>query len=278
VLAPLPSAAVTKLGPLLRLSLEGRHETELQNGAQVGSMILQPSVGLWLDSEKVASEARYSADLRGYPGDGSPYVPKPNHRMDALQDVQIDEVSGLSLHQHAELVGDPTSLSRLAVTRSFGQTTWLQLEGTYHRALNRHDGIFLGYEGNAAFFSDPALQDGISHAPYAWWRRQLDGRNAVGLRARVQLFEDVGAVGGVSYEPGLTYDYRLSKFMHLEVEGGPALVQNGDVALQVLPRGKLLLRRDTPHNIVTVSYERTFLSSAVDNESSLVPICAMVIF
>jgi sigma54-dependent transcription regulator len=67
------------------------------------------------------SDARYSTDLRGFPGAAEPYVAEPNHRLEARQDVVTTARSGLSLHQHAELVGDPTSLSRLGVLRRWAK-------------------------------------------------------------------------------------------------------------------------------------------------------------
>lgn len=256
-----PAAAATKAGPLLRISLEGRHETELEGGAQAGSMILQPSAGFWVDSPTLRSDARYSTDLRGFPGAATPYVAEPNHRLEARQDVATSARSGLSLHQHAELVGDPTSLSRLGVTRSYGRTFWLQLDGSYHHLLSRRDAAYVGYEGNASFFTDPALQDGVTHAPHLWLRRQFNQRDGAGIRARVQFVDDLDAPGATSYEPGLTYERRLTEILRLELQAGPAFVTSAGEPARVLPHGKAGLRADTPHSVFTAAYERTFLGS-----------------
>lgn len=253
-----PAAAATTAGPLLRLSVEGRHDADVRGSYQAGSMILQPSAGFWVDSPTLRSDARYAADLRAYPG-GSPVVPTPNHRLEATQALQLDDASDLSLRQHAELVGDPTSLSRLGIARSFGRTRWLQLEGTYHRAFSRRDSAFVGYEGNAVFYADPALQDGMSHAPFLWLRRQMGARDGLGVRARLQLFDDLGGGSTTSYEPGITWERRLTELWDLELEAGPAILAGEST--RVLPRGKVLVRARTPHASVLASYERTFLGA-----------------
>lgn len=259
LLLPGGARAAAKLEPILRLDLEGRWDENLvDDGGDISSLI-RPGLGLRLRAPTARAELVYLPDGLFY-GGGGHRRGGVNHRLVGRQELRFNRRTDLVLSERFERAFDPTALSRPGVLRTTGESSFAELQGDFSHRFSRTWTGGLRLREEIVRVEEARAVNGAVHSPEAWIAWALGPRDTVSLWYRYQYFESASGSDAFSHEPRLGWRHALTRYLHFDLEGGPALYEgSGDASY--LPVGSASLVHRRPGLSLSLAYERTLFGA-----------------
>lgn len=259
LLLPGEAGGAAMIEPILRLDLEGRWDENLIDDGGDTSSLIRPGIGGRLRSPTAFAELVYLPDGLFY-GGGGYRRGGINHRLVGQQQVRLSRRTELTFAERFERAFDPTALSRPGVLRTTGESSFAEFQGDLSHRLAPTWTAGLRMREEVVRVEEAAAVNGAVHAPEGWLAWDLGPRDTVSLWYRYQYFELSSGPDATSHEPRLGWRHALTRYLHLELEGGPARYESrGEAAF--LPVGSASLSHRREGLALSLAYERTLFGA-----------------